>query len=93
MGPVKATIRRIRVCGPAPILGHTQIRVQRNLDSPHFDWSILPISARKHALINMIPACCPQAWDHVGVMVGAVKMFDAGGIGAGNPQLGRLKKP
>jgi hypothetical protein len=41
----------------------------------------------------MIPTCCPQAWDHVGVMVGAVKMFDAGGIGAGNPQLGRLKNP
>jgi hypothetical protein len=29
----------------------------------------------------------------MGVMAGAVKMLDVGGIGAGKPQLGRLKKP
>jgi hypothetical protein len=40
----------------------------------------------------MIPTCCLQTWEHVGVMACAVKMLDVGGIGAGNPQLGRLKK-
>jgi hypothetical protein len=40
----------------------------------------------------MIPACCPQTWEHEGVVAGAVKMLDVGGIGAGNPQLGRLKE-
>jgi hypothetical protein len=39
-----------------------------------------------------IPACCPQTWEHVGVMVCTVKMLDEVGIGAGKPQLGRLKK-
>jgi hypothetical protein len=29
----------------------------------------------------------------VGVMAGAVEMLDVVGIGAGNPQLGRLKNP
>jgi hypothetical protein len=42
----------------------------------------------------MIPlARCPQTWEHVGVMACAVKMLDEGGIGAGKPQLGRLKNP
>jgi hypothetical protein len=40
----------------------------------------------------MIPACCPQIWEHVSVMACAVKMLDVGGIGAGKPQLERLKK-
>jgi hypothetical protein len=40
----------------------------------------------------MIPAYCPQTWEHVGVMACAVKMLDVGGIRAGKPQLGRLKK-
>jgi hypothetical protein len=29
----------------------------------------------------------------VGLMAGAVEMLDVGEIGAGNPQLGRLKSP
>jgi hypothetical protein len=29
----------------------------------------------------------------VGVMAGAIEMLDVGGIGAGKPQLGRLKNP
>jgi hypothetical protein len=41
----------------------------------------------------MILACCPQRREQMAVMAGAVKMLDAGGIGAGNPQLGRLKNP
>jgi hypothetical protein len=41
----------------------------------------------------MIPACCPQTWEHVGVVACAVKMLDVGGSGAGNPQLGRLTLP
>jgi hypothetical protein len=40
----------------------------------------------------MIPACCPQTWDHVNVMACAVEALDVGGVGAGNPPLGRLKK-
>jgi hypothetical protein len=36
---------------------------------------------------------CPQTWEHVDVMAYAVKMLDVGGIGAGKPPLGRLKKP
>jgi hypothetical protein len=40
----------------------------------------------------MIPACFPQTWEHVGGMTCAVEMLDVGGIGAGNPQLGRRKK-
>jgi hypothetical protein len=40
----------------------------------------------------MISACCPQTWEHVGVIACAVKMLDVGGIGAGNSQLVRLKK-
>jgi hypothetical protein len=40
----------------------------------------------------MISACCPQTWEHVGVMVFAVKMLDVGGIGVGNRQLVRLEK-
>jgi hypothetical protein len=41
----------------------------------------------------MISACCPQTWEYVDVMACAViKMLDVGGIGAGNQQLGRLKK-
>jgi hypothetical protein len=40
-----------------------------------------------------IPTCCPQTWEHVGVMGGAVKMLDVGGIVDGNPQLGRLRNP
>jgi hypothetical protein len=38
----------------------------------------------------MISACCPQTWEHVGVMACAVKMLGVSGIGAGNPLLGRL---
>jgi hypothetical protein len=40
----------------------------------------------------MIPACCPQTWEHVDVMACAVKVLDVGGIGARKPQLGRLMK-
>jgi hypothetical protein len=40
----------------------------------------------------MIPSCCPQTWEHVGVMACALKMLDVGGIGTGNPPPGRLKK-
>jgi hypothetical protein len=40
----------------------------------------------------MIPSCCPQTWEHVGVMACAVKILDVGGIRAGIPKLGRLKK-
>jgi hypothetical protein len=40
----------------------------------------------------MIPACCPDTWEHVGVMACAVNMLDVGGLGAGKPQLGKLKK-
>jgi hypothetical protein len=41
----------------------------------------------------MTLAGCPQTWEHVGVMASAVETLDAGGIGAGNPQLERLKTP
>jgi hypothetical protein len=47
--------------------------------------------ATQHAAF-MIPACCPQAWEHVGVMACAVKMLDVGGIWAKKAQLGRLLK-
>jgi hypothetical protein len=40
----------------------------------------------------MILACCPQTWEHMGLMGAAVKILDVGGIGAGNPQLRRLKQ-
>jgi hypothetical protein len=40
----------------------------------------------------MIPACCPQTWEHVGLMAYAVKMLDVGGMGAGKSQLVRLKE-
>jgi hypothetical protein len=33
-----------------------------------------------------------NTWEHMGVMAGAVKMLDVGGIWAGKTQLGRLKK-
>jgi hypothetical protein len=48
-------------------------------------------SATQHAVF-MIPTYCPQTWEHVGVIAFTVKMLDVGGIGAGKPQLGRLKK-
>jgi hypothetical protein len=88
------TIRRIRVCNPAPNFGHTALLIwaPRNLDFPHFGWCILPKSASQHAVV-MIAKCCPQTWEHVGVMAGAVYMLDVGGNGAGKPQLGRLKNP
>jgi hypothetical protein len=35
--------------------------------------------------VFMVPACCPQIWEHVGVVADAVKMLDVGGIGAGKP--------
>jgi hypothetical protein len=40
----------------------------------------------------MIPTYFPQTWEHVGVMACATKMLDVGEIGAGNPQLGKIKK-
>jgi hypothetical protein len=49
-GPVPASIRRIKVCGPTPILGHTLIRAPRNLDFAHLG-GILPKSATQHAVI------------------------------------------
>jgi hypothetical protein len=41
----------------------------------------------------MILACCPQAWEHMGVMEGAVKILDVRGLGPGNKCLGGLTKP
>jgi hypothetical protein len=44
----------------------------------------------------VVPACCPQTWEdweHVVVIAGVVELLDVGGIGAGKPQLGRLKPP
>jgi hypothetical protein len=39
----------------------------------------------------MIPAYCPQTWDHMGVIARAVKMMlDVGEIDAGKPRLGKL---
>jgi hypothetical protein len=38
------------------------------------------------------PSMLSAKWEHVGVRACAVKMLDVGGIGAGNPKLGRLKK-
>jgi hypothetical protein len=72
MGPVTATISRFRVCGPTPISG-----------VPEFGFSTLrlvntpEIGDTKYGF--MIPACCPQTWEHMGVMAGAVKMLDVGG--------------
>jgi hypothetical protein len=41
----------------------------------------------------MISTCCPQTWDeHVGVMAGAVKMLNVGGIDTGKSRLGRIRK-
>jgi hypothetical protein len=40
----------------------------------------------------MIPACCLQAWEYVGVVADAVKMLDVGGIGAGKAHVGRLNE-
>jgi hypothetical protein len=40
----------------------------------------------------MILACGPQTWEEMGVMACAIKMLDVHGIGAGKPQLRRLKK-
>jgi hypothetical protein len=48
------------------------------------------IGATRHAFF-MIPTCRLQAWEYVGVMAGAVKMIDIGGIGAGKLYLGSLK--
>jgi hypothetical protein len=41
----------------------------------------------------MIPAYCPQTWEHVVVMAGAVKMLECVGFGAENHNLGDLKAP
>jgi hypothetical protein len=44
----------------------------------------------------MIPACCPEKWEHVGVIACAVSMLDVGGIGPLGPEthsLGGFKKP
>jgi hypothetical protein len=68
------------------------VRAPRNLDFPHFGWGILLKSAAQHAVF-MIPTCCPQTWEHMGVMACAVKMLDVCGIGAGKPQIGMLKMP
>jgi hypothetical protein len=37
------------------------------------------MGGKKHAVF-MIPACCPQTWEHVGVMACAVNMLDVGGL-------------
>jgi hypothetical protein len=38
------------------------------------------------------PSMLSAKWEHVGVIACAVKTLDVGGIGAGNPHVGRLKK-
>jgi hypothetical protein len=78
---------------------YPRLRVYPYSVAPEFGFSTLWLvktpemgeNSTQHAVF-MIPACCPQTWEHVGVMACAVKMLDMGGIGAGQPQLGRLKK-
>jgi hypothetical protein len=45
----------------------------------------------------VIPACCPQTWEHVAVMAGAViKMLDVAtfvGLGPENHNFGGFKAP
>jgi hypothetical protein len=43
------------------------------LDFPQLGWRILRKSATQHAVF-MVPACCPQIWEHMGVMAGDVMM-------------------
>jgi hypothetical protein len=95
MGPVPATIRRIRVCDSSPIFGYTPIRA-----TPEFGLSTLWLVSTPEVgdtiyAAFMIPTCYPQTWEHVSVMAGTIIiMLDVGGIGgAGKHQLGRLKNP
>jgi hypothetical protein len=78
MGPVAATIRCIRVCGPGAILGHTLIRPTRNYIPSYFSYEILPKSATPHADF-VIMVCYRQTWEHVTVMTCAVTMLAADG--------------
>jgi hypothetical protein len=64
------------ICGPIPIFLHTLIRAPQNWGFSHFGWGILLKSAMtQHHAVFMIPACCPQIWEDMGVMVGAAKIW------------------
>jgi hypothetical protein len=92
MGPVTAMILHCRVSGPPPISGCTY----HDSGAPEFGFSKLWLVNTPESGDTTCGFYDPNmlsAWEHVGVMACAVKMLDVGGIGTGNPQLWRLKKP